>query len=171
MINKLKKIYFNNLFHSIYIKRLILFSAILFNSLLIRGQVEFCDSALIDEVSNYRMKDGAVFMREYTVMLDSIGADSIIPEQKYSIVLLANIVYRFVIKGYSKCHCEPKLTIENMHKAPLISSNYQKGKKPEQFDIKIKETGAHSLNIHFRDGRKGCAVVAMFYVKNTTLIK
>ncbi len=140
-------------------------------SLNISAQKPFCDSALIDEVSNYRMKDGAVFMREYTVMLDSIGTDSVIPEERYSVVLLANVIYRFVIKDSPKCNCEGKLSIADMHNKSLISSNYQKGKKAEQFDIMIKETGAHLLKFSFRNGETGCAVVGMYYVKNTKLGK
>lgn len=146
------------------IKPLMIF-VILLNGLYASCQQPFCDSALIEEVDNYRMKDGAVFMRDYTVMLDSVGNDSVIPVQKYSIVLLANVVYRFIIKGSPKCNCEGQLTVEDMHKSSLISSKFQKGKKPEQFDIKIKETGSHSLNFRFREGRKGCAVIAIYYVK------
>jgi hypothetical protein len=137
----------------------------------INGQKMFCDSALIEEISNHRMQDGAVFMREYTVLLDSVCSDSIIPEQNYNVVLLANVVYRFIIKGYQKCHCEPKLTIDDMHKTQLISSKYQKGKNAEQFDILIKETGAHKLKFSFKEGRKGCAVAGMFYVRNNSLKK
>jgi hypothetical protein len=135
----------------------------------VNAQKAFCDSAMINEISNYKMKDGAVFMREYTVMLDSAASDSIVPEQKYSVVLLADVVYRFVIKGHRKCNCEPKLTIDDMHKTRLISSKYQKGKSVEQFDILIKETGSHSLKFSFRNGKQGCAIAAMFYVKNLKL--
>lgn len=147
-------------------KKLIILFFIMWFNLDINAQKAFCDSALIDEISNYKMRDGAVFMREYTVMLDSMKTDSIVPEQKYSIVLLANVVYRFIIKGYKKCDCEPKLTIEDMHKVQLISSDFQKGKKIEQFNILIKETGAHLLKFSFYGGKKGCAVAGMFYVKN-----
>jgi hypothetical protein len=150
-------------------RKLLLLLVFFYFALNSNAQKAFCDSSLIEQISNYKMKDGAVFMREYTVMLDSMRADSIIPEQKYSIVLLANIVYRFVILGYQKCLCEPKLKIEDMHKVQLISSNYQKGKKAEQFDITIKETGSHTLKFSFRDGKKGCAIAAIFYVKNTSL--
>jgi hypothetical protein len=140
-------------------------------TLQVNAQKAFCDSSLINEISNYKMKDGAVFMREYTVMLDSATTDSIVPEQKFSVVLLADVVYRFVLKGYQKCYCEPKLTIEDMHKAMLISSKYQKGKSAEQIDILIKETGSHTLKFSFRKGKEGCAIAAMFYVKNLKLSK
>jgi hypothetical protein len=149
--------------------KILLLLFLYFSALSINAQRAFCDSSLIGEISNYKMNDGAVFMREYTVDMDSIGNDSILPEQQYRIVLLANIVYRFVFKGYQKCHCEPKLVIDDMHKVQLISSNYQRGKKAEQFDIKIKETGAHTLKFSFRDGKKGCAIAAIFYVRNTSL--
>jgi len=152
-------------------KKLALLFLLIIFTLHVNAQRAFCDSSMINEISNYKMKYGAVFMREYTVMLDSAASDSIVPEQKYRVVLLANVVYRFVIKGYQKCHCEPKLSIEDMHKTRLISSNFQKGKIVEQFDILVKETGAHSLKFSFRDGKQGCAIAAMFYVKNLNLSK
>ena len=152
-------------------KKLITLFSLLFCLLNVNAQKAFCDSSMIEEISNFRMKDGAGFMREYTVMLDSMGSDSILPEQDYSIVLLSNVIYRFVVLGNKKSNCEPKLTIEDLHKKDLISSNYQKGKKAEQFDILIKETGAYKLKFSFRNGKQGCAIAGMFYVRNISFKK
>jgi hypothetical protein len=129
------------------------------------SQDKFCDPALQDEVNNYPMKDGAVWLKDFTVKLDAVGSDKKAPEQRYTMVLTANNFYRFVIKSSNKFDGKAKLTIFDDNNE-LNSTEYQYGKIPEFLDIEIKETKGYHILVSFQDGKKGCAAFAIFFVKN-----
>jgi hypothetical protein len=116
------------------------------------------------EIIDYKMKDDAVFMREYVVSIDSSSNSDSIPEKDFSIFLIANTTYRYILKGSSKCNCEPILTLIDKNGVVLDSTGYQKGKKVAQFEIKILNSTDYRLNFKFKNGKSGCAVAGMFYV-------
>ena len=129
------------------------------------SQDKFCDPALQEEVNNYPMKDGAVWLKDFVIELDAAGPDMKPPEQRYTMVLTADNNYRFAIKSSNKFDGKAKLTIFDDN-TELKSTAYQYGKIPEFLDIEIKETKGYHIIVSFQDGKKGCAAFAIFFVKN-----
>jgi len=146
-------------------KKLLALLLIAANVLLSHGQESFCDPALQDEVNSYVMKDGAEWLKDFTVETDVVQNTNNIPKPQYSMVLTANNIYRFLIKSSTKFNGRAKLTIFDDYNE-LKSTEYQSGEIPESLDIKIKETKLYHILVSFQGGKKGCAAFAVYFVKN-----
>jgi major membrane immunogen (membrane-anchored lipoprotein) len=111
------------------------------------------------------MKDGAMWLKDFSVESDIVQNNNFNPKPQYSMVLKTNSIYRFLIKSSPKFDGKAKLAILDGN-IELKSTAYQSGKIPEFVDIEIKETKIYHILVTFQDGKKGCAAFDIYFVKN-----
>ncbi len=146
-------------------KKILCLLIITANLIISYGQDNFCDPVLLDEVNNYPMKDGAIWLKDFTVNSDAVENNYCEIKPQYSVVLKANSIYRFLIKSSPKFDGKAKLSILDGN-IVLKSTTYQTGKIPEFVDIEIKETKIYHILVTFQDGKKGCAAFDIYLVNN-----
>jgi hypothetical protein len=129
------------------------------------GQDKFCDPTLAEEVNNYTAKNGGVWLKDFDISLQKYTANNPQPEAKYSIVLSADYVYRFLLISSLKYPGDAQLSIEDKAGKLIAVLNTKSKNIPEAYDLDIKTTDSYSFIVNFKDKNEGCANFTICYLK------
>lgn len=125
----------------------------------LHSQDKFCDPLIADEVNNYKMSDGAKFLKDFCVHLSQWTYKA--TEQRYTIFLEKEIKYRLVAKNSPKFQGKMKIGLYSMNE---VISEITTDNKTKIYDFTLKKKGAYFLKITYPDGKEGCGALAIFYV-------
>jgi hypothetical protein len=126
----------------------------------LHSQDKFCDPLIADEVNNYKMSDGAKFLKDFCVHLSQWTDKA--TEQRYTILLRNETKYRIVAKNSPKFQGKMKIglyTYPNKVISEITTDN-----KTKIYDFTLKKEGAYILKITYPDGKEGCGALAIFCV-------
>jgi hypothetical protein len=120
---------------------------------------------LVNICNRMATKDGAKYLKDFTVKLSAAPPGEDAPRDKNSFMLRKNTQYRFTVcssKDYSG-----RAIVKVYDSSKLLASNYvvATGKIHRTFEIKCQKTGAYHVFVEFEDGKEGLAVVILSFVQ------
>jgi|SRR6056297_231978 hypothetical protein len=112
-----------------------------------------------------RVAGDATYLKDFTVKLGSTPPGQEPLQDKQSLVLRKNTVYKFSIcssKDYAG-----RAILKLFSSSKLEASNYMvaTGKIYPSFEFTCQKTGAYHIFVEFEDGKEGLAVVILSFVK------
>jgi hypothetical protein len=149
-------------------KKLIILLLAVASTVMTFGQDKFCDPALAEEVNNYIAKNGGIWLKDFYVSLPKFSEKNKNPEEKYSIVLSADYIYRFILTSSPKYQGDAQLNIEDKSGKLVAILKTKSKNNPEASDIDIKATDTYTFKVNFLSGSEGCALFTICYVRKKT---
>ena len=110
--------------------------------------------------------DNATYLKEFPVKLDRKRKKKPIPQYRTSIVLNKGTHYRFTICNSSDFD-DSQAVLQLYDTNRLLGSNYDlsTSKYYKSFDFMCKKSAIYQIIIQFREGKEGCAVGILSYVR------
>ncbi len=120
---------------------------------------------LVNICNRIATKDGAKYLKDFTVKLNAAPAGEDAPRDKNSFMLRKNTQYRFSV--CSSKDYDGRAIVKVYDSSKLLASNYvvATGKIHRSFDIKCQKTGAYHVFVEFEDGKEGLAVIVLSFVE------
>ncbi|MFO8147230.1 MAG: hypothetical protein ACQESJ_03880 [Bacteroidota bacterium] len=120
---------------------------------------------LLNICNRIAKKDGAKYLKDFTVKLNAAPSGEDAPRDKNSFMLRKNTQYRFSV--CSSKDYDGKAIVKVYDSSKLLGSNYvvATGKVHQDFEIKIQKTGAYHVFVEFEDGKEGLAVIVLSFVE------
>jgi len=120
---------------------------------------------LVNICNRIATKDGARYLKDFTVKLNAAPAGEDAPRDKNSFMLRKNTQYRFSV--CSSKDYDGRAIVKVYDSSKLLASNYvvATGQIHRSFDIKCQKTGAYHVFVEFEDGNEGLAVIVLSFVE------
>jgi hypothetical protein len=109
--------------------------------------------------------DDATYLKDFTIELESVGADGKAPEQRFTMLLSKNTEYRFTICNAEGSGGKAVLQLLDLNRVYASSYNPSTGQTYQSINFQCNKTGAYHLIVNFVDGKKGSAVAIVSFIR------
>ena len=109
--------------------------------------------------------EDATYLKDFVIELDAAGADGKAPEQRFTMVLSKNTVYRFTVCNAEGSAGKAILQLYDMTKLYGSTFNQATGQTVPSMEFQCMKTGAYHLIVSFVDGKKGSSVAIVSFIR------
>jgi hypothetical protein len=146
-------------------KRIILLLTTILCAYNLKSQDKFCDPSLTDEAVSFIAKNGGEWLKDFNIYLPKATEANKSPRAKYTFVLSGNSNYRFLLTNSSKFPNDAQLTISDMAGNIIGELICKAGQVTVATNIKVRETDQYSFLVNFPNGKEGCVLLTVCYLK------